>query len=209
MACLIQAKQTVLFQGDSITDAGRRDDGGGLGSGYVRVAVSMFRAMQPALDVNFINRGISGNRVKDMKERWTEDCIDLKPDWVSIMIGINDTWRRFDKDDPTTAEAYEEGYRSILTRVRDELGARILIFEPFLLPVDADKAGIWREDLDPKIQAARRLAREFDAVYVPLDGLFAAACHEAEPAYWAQDGVHPSPAGAGLIARAWLEAVKA
>lgn len=206
---LLQNNQRILFQGDSITDAGRsRVDDSDLGQGYAAMLAAWYSALYPADNITFINRGISGNRAKDLRQRWQPDCIDLKPDWVSILIGINDTWRRYDSSDPTTTETYEDNYRAILTATRDQLGARIIICEPFLLPTPPDRIP-WREDLDPKIAAARRLAREFDAIYVPLDGIFAAAATQREPAFWAGDGVHPSPAGHALIAQSWLRAVKA
>lgn len=206
---LLQNNQRILFQGDSITDAGRsRVDDSDLGQGYAAMIAAWYSALYPADNITFINRGISGNRAKDLRQRWQHDCIDLKPDWVSILIGINDTWRRYDSSDPTTTETYEDNYRAILTATRDQLGARIIICEPFLLPTPPDRIP-WREDLDPKIAAARRLAREFDAIYVPLDGIFAAAATQREPAFWAGDGVHPSPAGHALIAQSWLRAIKA
>ncbi len=208
MSLLIKDNAVVLFQGDSITDAGRsREDDAQLGAGYPSMTSAWFSAMYPEKNVRFINRGISGNRVKDLCARWQPDCIGLKPDIVSILIGINDTWRRYDSNDPTSAEAYEKGYREILTTTSD-LGARIIILEPFVLPVPADRMK-WREDLDPKIDAARRLAREFKAIYVPLDGVFAQAAAVREPAFWAADGVHPTPAGHALISQAWLKAVGA
>lgn len=206
---MIADRATVLFQGDSITDAGRsRENDAALGGGYPNVIANWFSAMYPEKGVRFLNRGISGNRAKDLRARWTADCIDLKPSVVSIMIGINDTWRRFDRNDATSAEAYAEDYRQILARVRDELGAKVVIIEPFVLPHPEDRKG-WRIDLDPKIQAARELAREFNAIYIPLDGLLAAACVKAPPAFWAADGVHPTPAGHAFIAQAWLQAVGA
>jgi lysophospholipase L1-like esterase len=206
---MIAEKSTVLFQGDSITDAGRsRENDAALGGGYPNAVAAWFGAMYPSLGVRFLNRGISGNRAKDLRARWDADCIDLKPDVVSILIGINDTWRAFDRDDPTTAEVYAEDYRHILTRVRDELGAKLVILEPFVLPHPADRKG-WRVDLDPKIQVARELASEFGATYIPLDGLLAAACTQAPPAFWAADGVHPTQVGHAFIARQWLQAVGA
>jgi len=206
---MIADRATVLFQGDSITDAGRsRENDAALGGGYPNVIANWFSAMYPEKGVRFLNRGISGNRAKDLRARWTADCIDLKPSVVSIMIGINDTWRRFDRNEATAAEAYAEDYRQILARVRDELGATVVIIEPFVLPHPEDRKG-WRIDLDPKIQAARELAREFNAIYIPLDGLLAAACVKAPPAFWAADGVHPTPAGHAFIAQAWLKAVGA
>ena len=175
----------VLFQGDSITDAGRLDSGDGMGFGYANLAAAWFSALYPEKHVRFINRGISGNRVVDLTRRWQKDCLDLKPDWVSILIGINDVWRRYDSHDPTSTEKYETGYRALLRQTTEKLpGVRLIVCEPFVLPVPADRAA-WREDLDPKIAAARRLALEFKALYVPLDGLFAQAATQAEPAFWA------------------------
>jgi len=209
MSIIIEEKAVVLFQGDSITDAGRSyEDNSQLGGGYAGMAAAWLSALHPDMEIEFLNRGISGNRVKDLKSRWQTDCIDLSPTWVSIMIGINDTWRRFDSNDPTSAEAYEDDYCWILNNLRENLDAGIIILEPFVLPVPDDRRG-WRADLDPKIDAARRLARQFDAVYVPLDGIFAEAATRREASFWAADGVHPSPAGHALIAQSWLKAVRA
>lgn len=128
--------------------------------------------------------------------------------WVSIYIGINDTWRRYDRDDLTSTELFAERYRQLIVQTKEQLNAKIILIEPFVLPVPEDRRN-WREDLDSKIQAVRQLASEFQTLYVPLDGLFAAASAQTSPAYWAPDGVHPSPAGHALIADAWLKAVQA
>ncbi|MCK5801707.1 MAG: SGNH/GDSL hydrolase family protein [Lentisphaeria bacterium] len=209
MSCLIKPNETVLFQGDSITDAGRsRENDSDLGRGYANHVAAWFSASHPESRVQFLNRGVSGNRVRDLRVRWDLDCIDLKPDWVSIMIGINDTWRLFSQNDPTSADAYAQDYHAILSRCRDELDARVVILEPFVLPHPEDRVA-WRVDLDPKIQAVRALAREFDAVYVPLDGMLAAASVIRECEFWAADGVHPTQAGHAFIAKAWLAAVGA
>ena len=204
---IIKKGSVVLFQGDSITDAGRlRDQPFDLGRGYVWMAAGLFSMMKTEYRVTFYNRGISGNRVKDLQARWDEDCIALKPDVVTIYIGINDTWRRYDRNDPTSLEQFAEGYRDLLERTTRNLDARIVMMEPFVLPVPEDRIQ-WREDLDPKIQAVRELAREFGALLVPLDGLFAQASMRAPAEFWAPDGVHPSAAGHALIARAWLQTV--
>ncbi len=209
MTPLIEASATVLFQGDSITDASRGAmDPENLGSGYAMMAASWFSAAHPELNVRFLNRGISGNRVIDLEQRWDRDCIDLQPDWVSIMIGINDTWRAFDSGDPTATEAYEASYRAILTQTVEKLGANLILIEPFVLPVPEDRKA-WRDDLDQRIRVVRALADTFDAVLVPLDGIMNAAGEKRDPAFWAPDGVHPTPAGHALIAQAWLRAVKA
>ncbi len=203
----IGKNEVVLFQGDSITDSVRdRSNGNDLGKGYAMMVAAWFSAMFPEKHVNFINRGISGNRVKDLVKRWDVDCIDLQPTVVSILIGINDCWRRYDNNDFTSAEEFEEGYRNILVRTKEKVGAKIILCEPFVLPVPEDRK-TWREDLDPKIHVVRELAREFGALYLPLDGIFTSASMLREPEFWAGDGVHPTPAGYGLIAREWLRVV--
>ncbi|KQX51840.1 SGNH/GDSL hydrolase family protein [Paenibacillus sp. Root444D2] len=197
----------VLFQGDSITDAGRvRENPADMGKGYALMTAALFGSSYPEQQVTFLNRGISGNRVKDLQSRWEQDCIALQPSWVSIYIGINDCWRRYDRNDPTSVEQFEEGYRELLVRTKEELGAKLIMIEPFVLPVPEDRKQ-WREDLDPKINVVRELAREFGALLVPLDGIFAQASMLAPSSFWAPDGVHPSPAGHALIAKAWLKAV--
>lgn len=206
---VIERGAKVLFQGDSITDAGRdRADSSSLGSGYAMIAAAWFAALHPGRNTTFLNRGVSGDRAKDLAARWKADCLQLRPSWVSIMVGINDCWRRFDSGETTSVEDFEADYRRILSAGRERLNARLILLEPFVVPA-APGQEAWREDLDPKIDAVRRLAKEFSAVLVHLDGIFAEACRIQPPAFWAGDGVHPSPAGHALIARAWLTAVGA
>ena len=205
---LIKDGMKVLFQGDSVTDCGRNDTKDGIGWGYVMVVKRLMAERYPQLKAEFINRGINGNRVKDLAARWDEDCIAIRPDIVSILIGINDTWRRFDSNDPTAVEDYKSVYHGILSRVTKETCAKIIICEPFVLPEPEDRIA-WREDLDPKIHAARELAREFGAAYIPLDGIFAAAAPQSSCRTLATDGVHPNQSGHELIAEAWLKAVGA
>ncbi len=203
---IIQKAQTILFQGDSITDAGRdRASVKGLGGGYAMMAASRMQALYPELGLTFLNKGISGNRASDLAGRWKEDCLDLKPDWVSILIGVNDCWRRYDSNSPTSAEVFETHYRDILERSKKH-GIGIILCEPFLLPCPPDRVA-WREDLDPKIHVVRKLAREFAAALVPFDGVFAARSVIQPPDFWAADGVHPTSAGHALMASAWIDAV--
>ena len=205
MAGLIEQGAVVLFQGDSITDCGRdRQNGDDMGRGYAMMAASWFSALNPEKGVTFLNRGVGGDALVDLKARWQRDCLDLKPAWVSVMVGINDTGRRYSRGEPTTAEQFEADYRDILGRVRSELGARLILGEPFLLPSLAERLA-WREDLDPKIEVVRRLAAEFEALLVPLDQVFKDACARREAGWWSEDGVHPSAAGHALIAQAWLK----
>ena len=204
-----QKNDIILFQGDSITDCGRNyADASSLGVGYALMAGARLGLQYAEQNLTFLNRGISGNRAVDLQERWERDCLALKPTWVSIYIGINDTWRRYESGQETTTAEFESSYRDLIERTKQHLDAKLVLVEPFVLPVPEDRKG-WRQDLDPKIHVVRELAREYGAVLVPLDGLFAAASVKAEPAYWAADGVHPSPAGHALIADAWMKAVGA
>ncbi len=206
---LIKENSTVLLQGDSITDAGRMLDPNGMGSGYANILSAMMTALYPEKNITFINRGISGNRVKDLKERWKRDCIDLKPDWLSILIGINDCWRRYDSNDPTSVQQFYDGYKRILDETRAKLpDTKIILMEPFVLHINEERAS-WREDLDPKINAVRKLAAEYKTIFIPLDSAFASASIKSRPEIWAADGVHPTQAGSALLANEWLKAVKA
>ena len=204
-----QKNDIILFQGDSITDCGRNyDDPSSLGVGYALMAAARLGQQYPEKNLTFMNRGIGGNRIVDLQERWGKDCLELKPTWVSIYIGINDTWRYFDSGEETTAAKFEASYRDLIERTKSSLDAKLVLIEPFVLPVPEDRKG-WRRDLDPKIHVVRELAREYGAPLVPLDGLFAAASVKVEPTFWAGDGVHPSSAGHALIAEAWMKAVGA
>lgn len=201
----IKNGQKILFIGDSITDCGRsRENPGVLGNGYAMMTAARLMVKYPEQNFSFLNFGLSGNRVKDLKARWTEDCIRQKPDILSILIGINDTWRHYDSNEPTEASVFADGLRHILKRTKEELGCQIIILEPFVLPVPADRKK-WREDLDPKINASREVALEYADTYLPLDGIFAAASCRQKPAYWAADGVHPTIAGHMLITEKWME----
>lgn len=196
----------ILFQGDSITDAGRdRNEPHELGHGYPKYSAELIKSRHPDTELEFINLGISGNRAENLRDRWQTDCIDLNPDVVSILIGVNDTWHRAGDKNWMPHEYFEECYRYILNEIREKTRAKIIILEQFLLYVP-DKA-FFRIDLDPKIQITRKLAREFADVFIPLDGIFAAASVETNPATWAADGVHPTEYGARLIADKYADAV--
>jgi acyl-CoA thioesterase-1 len=187
----------ILFIGDSVTDCGRRDDAPDyLGDGYVRLVA------QKLPDRRVVNVGISGNRVIDLRDRWNIDVVQQKPEILSVYIGINDTWRRYDDHDRTTTESFEADYRACLA---DLGGASTLILvEPFVLPVTEEQE-IWHQDLDGKRGVVAQLAKEFGAGFVPLQSLLAAAAEDHGAAALAQDGVHPTELGHRMIADAWLE----
>ena len=195
----------ILFQGDSITDASRdRDDYHHLGDGYAHFASELIKNRHPNCDFEFINLGLNGHTAEDLRNRWQRDCIDLQPDVVSILIGINDTWHHAEKQDWIPNDKFEESYRSLLTQIKEKTNAKIIMIEQFLL-YTPDK-DFFHVDLDPKIQITRKLAREFADVFIPMDGIFASHCLQIEPTKWAGDGVHPSEAGARLIADHYADA---
>ena len=209
---MIEPEDHILFFGDSITDAGRNRDAkagdpSGWGNGYVHQIAAYLGAQDPTDEIVFTNKGNGGNRVSDLEVRLQTDVLDEEPDVVSILIGINDVWRHFDSGLDSPIKEFAAAYKRICKKIAKD-GARLVLLEPFVLPVPEDRRA-WREDLNPKIDIVRDLAREFEATLVPLDGIFAAASAQREPAFWAPDGVHPSPAGHALIARAWIDAMEA
>jgi lysophospholipase L1-like esterase len=207
-AMRIRSGAMILFQGDSITDADRNrwktDD---LGTGYVRMLAERFLANHPELRVRFLNRGISGTRIRDLRTRWQMDCLDLNPDVVSILIGVNDTLGPFFWGEPTSLESFEEDFTSILDLACKNLNAQIILLEPFLLPLSEDQF-VLRPDLDARIKVVGKLAEEFSTDLVHLDSVFSDAAKLKAPEYWLTDGVHPTPAGHALIADSWLRIVE-
>ncbi len=209
MRPFIEKNARVLFQGDSVTDAGHsRADDIDLGHGYAMMTAAWFSALYPVRKARFFNRGIGGNRIRDLESRWQKDCLDLDPAWVSILIGVNDTWRRFDQNEITTPEMFETSYRSILELTVTRTRSRLVLCEPFLLPVLEGQAA-WRADLEPKIAITRHLAGEYGAILLPLNEIFTRAAKSLPAEFWLRDGVHPTAAGHALIAQNWLKAVGA
>lgn len=201
---MLKNKSTVLFQGDSVTDAGRsRTSNELLGEGYPFHVRNLLDSKYPDLEVNILNRGISGNRAIDLLARWDEDCLRLKPDYVSILIGVNDTWRRYDQNDPTAPDMFKERLKAIIEKTLDNTCTQILLLNPFLLDVNAGIIAM-REDLSFKQDAVAALAKEYKAAFLDLDKIFTKAAKEKPPAFYAEDGVHPTQAGHLLIAEEWL-----
>lgn len=187
-----------------MTDAGRDfENDRELGHGYVKMIADQLGKE----DVTVINRGVSANRVADLHRRIEADALSLAPDVVTIMIGINDTWFSFSRWEDTSVTAFKEVYRVILSRIKEETNAELVLMEPFVLPYPEDRKE-WRGDLDPKIGAVRELAAEFGATLIPLDGLMNALAIKHGPTFLAEDGVHPTKAGHEAIASTWLEFTK-
>ncbi len=204
----------VLFQGDSITDAGRDKEkewpnqARSFGSGYAYLAASWLLEEMADKELTIYNRGISGNKVFQLADRWDKDCLMLKPNVLSILIGVNDYWHfRNGKYDGTPA-IYEKDYRALLSRTRDQLpDVKLVICQPFILTDTAAVDETWLEPFKPYQEIALKMAGEFDAIWVPFQEAFDRASVIAHPTYWTHDGVHPSMAGAQLMADTWLKSL--
>lgn len=212
---IIEPGQTILFQGDSITDAGRsREDSAvnsqpALGNGYAWLAAAQLLVDRPDAKLKIFNRGISGNKVFQLAERWQADCLDLKPDVLSILIGVNDFWHKHKHGYDGTVEKYESDYRALVEQTKNALPTvKLVILEPFVLKVGAVDDS-WFPEFDGYRAAAKRVAESVGAAFVPFQTMFDIAVKIAPPARWAGDGVHPSNDGAALMADWWLRGVGA
>ncbi len=196
----------ILFQGDSITDAGRdRADYHNLGEGYPFYAAKFIAQANPDTEFEFINLGISGNQTKDLVDRLQSDFIDIQPDIVSILIGVNDTWHHADNRSWIGNDIFEANYRKVLTAIKEKTNAKIVMLEPFLLY--APDKEYFRVDLNPKIDIVRKLAKEFADYYIPLDGMFASASLGKDDLHWSADGVHPNANGSEFIGELYAKAI--
>jgi lysophospholipase L1-like esterase len=196
----------VLFQGDSITDCGRNraaaepNTAGALGTGYPLLVAAAALAAHPDRGLRFFNRGISGNKVPDLQQRWAADTLALQPDVLTILIGVNDFWHKLDGRYNGTVQDYEDQYSALLAQTREALPrVRLIVLEPFVLRCGAVD-GRWFPEFDGRRAAAARVAARARATFVPLQAMFDARARAFPPEYWAADGVHPTPAGHAVIA---------
>ena len=198
----------LLFQGDSITDAKRdKRNYHDMGTGYPKYAVELIKEAFPDSNIEFINQGISGNRTCQLFDRLYPDAIAFEPDVISILIGINDIWHRHGAGRIETTDAQiETNYRAILTRLKKQTNAKIVMLAPFLL--DNEEKEAWRPEVGELLSIVRALADEFADAYIPLDQLFAEAFKtQPEPQYYSADGVHPNENGARFIGKHYFEAI--
>jgi lysophospholipase L1-like esterase len=204
---------TFLFQGDSITDGNRTrntDWNHVMGHGYQYIIASKLWYDYPAKRFNFFNRGISGNKVTDLQARWQQDALDIKPDVLSILIGINDVAAFIEGRQEFNPENYKSGYTSILEKTLQSLpGIQLVLCEPFILPVGKVKekwTGYFNE-VQKRQAIVKQLAMQYNAIHVPFQTAFDKALSKAPAEYWIWDGIHPMPAGHELMAREWLRQV--
>lgn len=203
----------ILFQGDSITDCGRdrvlqvANTADALGKGYALLIAAGLLRVYPDRAMEFFNRGVSGDKVPDLKARWETDTLALKPDIVSILVGVNDYWHRKTHGYAGTNADYAEEYRDLLLSTRSALPyARIIVLEPFVLRAGAVAAS-WFPEFDELRAAAAKAAEAVQALFVPLQSIFSTLAGSASAEYWTADGVHPTIAGHAVIADQWQTAL--
>jgi len=203
-----------LFQGDSITDGNRgrnNDPNHVLGHGYVFAICSRVGADFPRAGFSFFNRGISGDKVPDLEKRWKEDSLDLEPDVLSLLVGINDVAAIVDKrPEAKSLVEFETGYRRLLTQSKEQNPSILFVLGlPWVFPVGArkDKFEMWRDETLKRANVVTKLSKEFDAILVDFPAVFENAKNEAPIDYWSWDGIHPRVFGHELMAREWIKHV--
>jgi lysophospholipase L1-like esterase len=208
----LKEKSVILFQGDSITDAWRHkdryyaNDSLGMGIGYVHYAATNLLGRHPGKHLKFYNRGVSGHKVFQLAGRWEEDCLQLGPDVLSILIGVNDYWHTLDFGYSGTANSYEDDLRKLLDRTKKALpNVRLIMGEPFYVKGGTAIKERWHGEFPAYQAAARQIAEDYQAVFIPYQAVFNKALETAPVEYWCPDGVHPSLAGNYLMAHAWME----
>jgi lysophospholipase L1-like esterase len=211
----LEKNDVILFQGDSITDWRRKtsdtapNSAAALGEGYAMLTAGDLLLNNPGKDLKIYNRGVSGNKVYQLAERWEADCLALKPTVLSILVGVNDFWHTLVNGYTGTLKTYRDDYKALLDRTRQQLpGVKLIIGEPYAVNGVKSVDDKWYPAFDGYRQAAREIATEFGAVFIPYQEIYDKAQKAAPGSYWTIDGVHPSMAGAALMARAWMEAVR-
>jgi len=210
----VPGDMTILFQGDSITDAGRNrgryyaNDSGGLGSGYAFQIIAELLGNNPGKNLKCYNRGISGNKVYQLANRWEDDCLNLKPDVLSILIGVNDFWHTLSGNYSGTAKSYNDDFRKLLDRTKQQFPEmKLIIGEPFAVIGGSAINSKWDKDFPDYQKYAKQIAKDYSAAFIPYQEVFDKALKIAPVSYWCPDGVHPSIAGAFLMKNTWLEAL--
>ena len=208
----LKTGDVILIQGDSITDAGRErlkqeaNSPGSFGSGYAFLAGSRILNEYAAKNLSIYNRGISGNKVFQLADRWQKDCFDLHPKVLSILIGVNDFWHTLDGKYDGTVEKYEHDYHELLLLTRKMLPeVQLIIGEPFAVLGCSAVTEKWYPAFDAYRLSAKKLAVEFNAIFIPFQSVFNEAQKYSPGKYWTGDGVHPSMAGCSLMAEALLK----
>jgi lysophospholipase L1-like esterase len=205
----LKPNDTIVFIGDSITDAGRRTAAyRPFGYGYVHFVAYRLMAKYPEHNLGIINTGISGNTIRDLNGRWERDCLAHKPDILSLLIGINDVWRQHNDrpDEAVFLDEYELTYERLLSKVKDNFNCRLVLMEPFMFCDDSENP--MYKSLQGSITVVHNLAKKFNAALVPLQESIDKIIKKIPPEKFSDDMVHPYLWAHCWIAQRWLEATK-
>ena len=204
----------ILFQGDSITDCGReRTHDGYTGYGYATLVKAALGFDNPG-EYEFVNIGLSGNRIVDLYARIKADIINLAPDYISFLIGVNDVWHEFGAHNGVDAEKFEKIYGMLIEEIKEALpNVKIMILEPFCLEgiatqnteEEPDKWNVFKTEVKKRAEKAKKVADKYALPFVELQSLLDAATESADADYWLIDGVHPTAMGHELIKREWIK----
>ena len=197
----------VLFQGDSITDAGRNRLARHSLAGYPRKTAEILEKEHPG-KYSFFNRGISGNRTKNLLMRYRRHFVKMRPDVVTVMIGINDVWRKYDRNDPTSPEQYEANLVKLFTGIKQDTGAKIIVLSPYLTSGTDGKWNVMRGDVDIFIEVCKKVADKYADKYIYTDGPMNEANEKYPHEQVSQDGVHPAEKGQEILATLLSEAIE-
>lgn len=205
----------ILFQGDSITDAGRnREDFHSLGYGYPLLVAAHLTAEHPG-EYEYVNRGVGGDLLADLYNRRQVDLLDLAPDYLSLFIGTNDAWAELDQGRPIVTEEFEQMYTDLLEEIFATCPhVKVMLFSPYIMEglfsrntdEQPDRLNQFRLHVASRIEVVRRLAEKYDLPFVDMQAVFDASCERADASVWTGDGAHPTAGGHELIKRAWLQA---
>jgi len=212
----INQGDVILFQGDSITDAGRNkenlqpNDGNAFGNGYAFMAASSLQNKYADKNIKVYNRGISGNRVPDLINRWQKDTLDLKPNILSIMIGVNDFWRTMDSGAKNSPDQFKAQYKELLDKTKSALpNVKLIIIEPFGVKNVKHVTDAWFPEFPKYQNVTKEIAQEYGAIFLPYQQIFDQGLkRNSNGGYWTSDGVHTTMAGANLMAESWLGLIK-
>jgi lysophospholipase L1-like esterase len=210
--------KTILFQGDSITDGNRYklpeqawDLNHQMGHGYSSIVNGQLEVKYPEKDLKFINKGISGNRLVDLFARMQADILNLSPDLLSILVGINDAYEGVSSNSVTAPNKFDTIYHMLLDEVIERYpDIKLVLCEPFFLPIGKVEVQRkeWEAAISPLQDVTRKVAEEYKAIFIPYQQIFNELCTTREPSYWIWDGIHPTVCGHQVIADQWIKQTK-
>lgn len=209
----LKMKDRILFIGDSITDCGRNyQDEYDLGNGFSQLAGNLVLGKYPTLDLTVHNRGINGDKLSDLSARWSKDCLALRPDTVTVLIGVNDIWHNRSMDrliDEAYLAEFDRTYRKLLIELKEtNPKVQLIILQPFILPMSIDRLE-WRQELQQMHRVIEAIAKDFQADYIEVDDYLMSLSKEIPPQkLTSNDGIHPTQIGHGVIANLWLENIE-